>query len=80
MGRANSTLCAPLHPKFCIHPVYQYAQAIDLKTDIEPLMNMSINELKKEMSKTTPKFLRTIRSNKAPIILELTVWNESRSL
>ena len=30
---------------------------------------MSINELKVEMKKT-PKFLRTIRSNKAPIILE----------
>ena len=30
---------------------------------------MSVNELKKEMKKT-PKFLRTIRSNKAPIILD----------
>ena len=30
---------------------------------------MSINELKMEMKKT-PKFLRTIRSNKAPIILD----------
>ncbi len=67
-GKSKFHLVAPLHPKFCIHPVYQYAQAIDLKTDIEPLINMSINELKKEMAKT-PKFLRTIRSNKAPIIL-----------
>ena len=30
---------------------------------------MSINELKAEMKKT-PKFLRTIRSNKAPIIID----------
>ena len=30
---------------------------------------MTVNELKKEMKKT-PKFLRTIRSNKAPIILD----------
>ena len=30
---------------------------------------MSINELKVEMKKT-PKFLRTIRSNKAPIIID----------
>ena len=30
---------------------------------------MSINELKSEMKKT-PKFLRTIRSNKAPIIVD----------
>ena len=69
-GKSKFHLAAPLHPKFCIHPIYQYAQAIDLKTDIEPLMNMSINELKKEMLNTTPKFLRTIRSNKAPIILD----------
>ena len=68
-GKSKFHLVAPLHPKFCIHPVYQYAQAIDLKTDIEPLINMSINELKKEMSKP-PKFLRTIRSNKAPIIID----------
>jgi exodeoxyribonuclease-1 len=62
-------LCAPLHPKYCIHPVYQWGQAVDLRVDVEPLLNMSINELKVEMKKT-PKFLRTIRSNKAPIIIE----------
>ena len=42
---------------------------MDLRVDIEPILNMSINELKLEMKKT-PKFLRTIRSNKAPIILD----------
>ncbi len=68
-GKSRLYLCAPLHPKHCIHPVYQWGQAIDLRVDIEPLIKMSINELKKEMKKT-PKFLRTIRSNKAPIILE----------
>ena len=68
-GKSKFHLAAPLHPNFCIHPVYQYVQAIDLKTEIEPLLNMSINELKAEMSKT-PKFLRTIRSNKAPILLD----------
>ena len=31
-GKSKFHLVAPLHPKFCIHPVYQYAQAIDLKT------------------------------------------------
>ena len=64
-------LCAPLHPKYCIHPIYQWGQAVDLRVDVEPLLNMSINELKVEMKKT-PKFLRTIRSNKAPIILDQT--------
>tara|TARA_S200000501_G_scaffold365303_1_gene398590 strand:- start:1146 stop:2576 length:1431 start_codon:yes stop_codon:yes gene_type:complete len=68
-GKSRLYLCAPLHPKHCIHPVYQWGQAIDLRVEIEPLIKMSINELKNEMKKT-PKFLRTIRSNKAPIILE----------
>ena len=68
-GKSRLYLCAPLHSKNCIHPIYQFGQAIDLRVDVEPLLKMSINELKKEMKKT-PKFLRTIRSNKAPIILD----------
>ena len=68
-GKSRLYLCAPLHPKHCIHPIYQWGQAIDLRVDVEPLVKMSINEIKIEMKKT-PKFLRTIRSNKAPIILD----------
>ncbi len=67
-GKSRLYLCAPLHHKHCIHPVYQWGQAVDLRVDVEPLLKMSINEIKIEMKKT-PKFLRTIRSNKAPIIL-----------
>ena len=52
-----------------IHPIYNWGQAVDLRVDVEPLLNMTINELRVEMKKT-PKFLRTIRSNKAPIILD----------
>ncbi len=68
-GKSRLYLCAPLHPKHCIHPIYQWGQAVDLRVDIEALLNLSINDLKLEMKKT-PKFLRTIRSNKAPIILD----------
>ncbi len=68
-GKSRLYVCAPLHSEYCIHPVYQWGQAVDLRANVEPLMNMSINELKIEMKKT-PKFLRTIRSNKAPIILD----------
>ena len=68
-GKSRLYLCAPLHPNHCIHPVYQWGQAIDLRVDVEPLIDMSINELKAEMKKT-PKFLRTIRSNKAPIMID----------
>ncbi len=68
-GKSRLYLCAPLHPKHCIHQIYKWGQAVDLRIDIEPILNMSINDLKLEMKKT-PKFLRTIRSNKAPIILD----------
>ena len=68
-GKSRLYLCAPLHPKYCVHPIYQWGQAVDLRIDIEPLLNLSINDLKKEMKKT-PKFLRTIRSNKAAIIMD----------
>ncbi len=68
-GKSRLYLVSPLHPKYCIHPIYQWGQAVDLRVDVEPLLKMSVNELKIEMKKT-PKFLRTIRSNKAPIILD----------
>ena len=68
-GKSRLYLCAPLHPKFCTHPIYQWGQAVDLRVDVEPLLKMTINDLKAEMKKS-PKFLRTIRSNKAPIILD----------
>ncbi len=68
-GKSRLYLCAPLHPKYCIHPVYQWGQAVDLRVDVETLLNLSVNEIKSELKKT-PKFLRTIRSNKAPMILD----------
>ena len=68
-GKSRLYLCAPLHPKACIHPIYKWAQAVDLRVDVKPLLKLSISDLKAEMKKT-PKFLRTIRSNKAPIILD----------
>ena len=67
-GKNYKYVVAPLHPKYCIHPIYQWGQAVDLKIDPVPLLNMSISELKNAMKKQ--KFLKTIRSNKAPIILD----------
>jgi len=67
-GKNYRFVVAPLHPKHCIHPIYQWGQAFDLKIDPIPLFDMSITELKSAIKKL--KFLRTIRSNKAPIILD----------
>ncbi|MDA9728303.1 exonuclease domain-containing protein [Candidatus Pelagibacter sp.] len=69
-GKSRLHLVAPLHQKYCMHPIYAgWYYAFDLRIDIDPLLNLSINELKVEMKKS-PKFLRTIRSNKAPIIVD----------
>jgi exodeoxyribonuclease I len=67
-GKNYRYVVAPLHPKYCIHPIYQWGQAVDLKVDPTPLFNMSVSELKVAIKKL--KFLKTIRSNKAPIILD----------
>merc|ERR1711871_1165369 len=59
-----------LHPNACEHPVYKgWFQAVDLRVDIELIQQLNYGDLKSEMRKS-PKFLRTIRSNKAPIILD----------
>ena len=68
-GRSRLYLCAPLHPNSFMHPVFKWSQVVDLRTDPEPLFKLSYKDLKTEMKKT-PKFLRTVRSNKAPIILD----------
>ena len=67
-GRSRLYLCCPLHPDFSIHPIYNWSIVYDLRNDVKPLLNLSISDLKKEMKKS-PKFLRTVRSNKAPVIL-----------
>jgi exodeoxyribonuclease-1 len=70
-GKNKLFLCAPLHPNSFMHPVYKWAQAIDLRANVEAIQDLNYEDLKKEMKKS-PKFLRTIRSNKAPIILDKT--------
>ena len=68
-GKGYLFLLSPLHPKACMHPLYsKWAYAVDLKFDIEPLLDLSVSELKREMKRQ--KFLRTIKINKAPILLE----------
>jgi exodeoxyribonuclease-1 len=68
-GTSRLYLCAPLHPNACTHPIYNWGQAVDLRVDVEAIQKLNYEDLKKEMKKS-PKFLRTIRSNKAPIILD----------
>ncbi len=52
----------------CQHPIYKWPKCFDLKHDPNIYLDMPISELKLEMKKN-PKFLRTIRHNKHPIIM-----------
>ena len=42
----------------------------DLRRDPEPLLNLSINDLKVYIKKFSPKALRVIKTNKAPVVLD----------
>ena len=38
-----------MHPKHCVHPIYHgWYYSVDLRTDVETLLNLSINELKND--------------------------------
>ena len=52
----------------CQHPKYQWPKCFDLKHDPSIYLKMTIPALKEAMSKN-PKFLRTVRHNKHPIIM-----------
>ena len=61
-------LVTPLYHEHMLHPIYKWVQAFDLRFDPKIYFDLPLNELKAEMKKT-PKFIRTIRSNKAPVLL-----------
>ena len=52
----------------CQHPQYQWPLCFDLKHDPEPYLDMSVLELTAAMKKQ-PKFIRTVRHNKHPVIM-----------
>ncbi len=68
-GKNYLFLVAPLHPNSCMHPVYKWGQVVNLSANIEELQKLNYHDLKKEMKKS-PRFYKTIKSNKAPIILD----------
>ena len=52
----------------CQHPQYQWPLCFDLRHDPNIYLNMSIQELTMAMKKQ-PKFIRTVRHNKHPVIM-----------
>ena len=70
-GRNMMYLVSTLHPEHCFHPNYaSWGYLWDLRRDPEPFLNMSVNELKANLKKISPKALRVIKTNKAPVVLD----------
>ena len=67
-GKSKLYLVTPLYHEHMLHPIYKWVQAFDLKFDPKIYFDLPLDELKTEIKKT-PKFIRTIRSNKAPVLL-----------
>ena len=42
----------------------------DLRRDPEPLLNLPVNQLRDVLKKMSPKALRVLKTNKAPVILD----------
>ena len=59
----------------CQHPKYQWPKCFDLKHDPQIYLDMPEAALKTAMGKN-PKFLRTIRHNKHPVIMNPSYGNE----
>ena len=70
-GRNMMYLVSTLHPEHCFHPSYaSWGYLWDLRRDPEPFLNMSVNELKANLKKISPKALRVIKTNKPPVVLD----------
>ncbi len=70
-GKNMMYLVSTLHPDHCFHPSYaSWGYLFDLRRDPEPLLNLSVNDLKVYLKKFSPKALRIIKTNKAPVVLD----------
>ncbi len=70
-GRNTMYLTSTLHPNHCFHPSYaSWGYVWDLRRDPEPLLNLTVNQLRDIFKKYSPKPLRVLKTNKAPVILD----------
>ncbi len=70
-GKNMMYLASSLHPNQCFHPSYaSWGYLWDCRRDPEPLLNLPINQLRDVLKKMSPKALRVLKTNKAPIVLE----------
>jgi len=70
-GRNMMYLTSTIHPNHCFHPSYaSWGYVWDLRRDPEPLLNLTVNQLRDVLKKFSPKALRVLKTNKAPVILD----------
>ena len=70
-GRNMMYLGCSLHPKHSFHPSYpSWGYLWDCRRDPEPLLNLPINQLKDFLKKMSPKALRVLKTNRAPVVLD----------
>ncbi len=70
-GRNMMYLTSTLHPNHCFHPSYaSWGYVWDLRRDPEPLLNLTVNQLRDILKKYSPKATRVLKTNKAPVILD----------
>ncbi len=70
-GRNMMYLTSTLHPNHSFHPSYaSWGYVWDLRRDPEPLLNLPVNQLRDILKKYSPKALRVLKTNKAPVILD----------
>ena len=72
-GKDYPYLVCNMHPNHNSHLFYKKSNdrfVFDLRNDPEPLLNLSINELKSILDKTKPKIIRVMKINKAPVFLD----------
>ncbi len=70
-GRNMIYLTSTLHPKYCFHPNYEnWGYLWDLRRDPEPFLDLSVKQLRDTLKKFSPKALRVIKTNRAPVVLD----------
>ena len=78
-GKNYRYVVSPLHPKHCIHPIYQWGQAVDLKIDPIPLLNMSVSELKGAIKKLKLAIYQINTEGKKKLIAAFDLVNKNFS-
>ncbi len=70
-GRNMMYLGCSLHPKHSFHPSYaSWGYLWDCRRDPEPLLDLPVNQLRDVLKKISPKALRVLKTNKAPVVLD----------